>query len=83
MPSKQQFEAAKAKSATLASKPDNANLLKLYALYKQGSIGDINSSRPTGFDFVAAAKWDAWHQLNGMSQEEAMQSYIDLVEELI
>lgn len=77
-----QFAAAKAKSETLPSKPSNDVLLNLYSLYKQGSTGDVNTERPGGFDFVGAAKWDAWNKLKGTSQEEAKQQYIDFVESL-
>lgn len=79
---KDQFQAAKAKSETLGSKPDNNTLLKLYSLYKQGTVGDVNTERPGGFDFVGAAKWDAWDKLKGISQEDAQQQYIDFVESL-
>lgn len=77
-----QFQAAKAKSETLPSKPDNNTLLKLYSLYKQGTVGDVNTERPGGFDFVGAAKWDAWDKLKGTSQEDAQKQYIDFVESL-
>ena len=36
-----QFEQARADSKNLPEKPDNMTLLKLYALYKQGSVGDV------------------------------------------
>ena len=55
-----QFNAAQAKSKTLAQKPSNDVLLKLYSLFKQGAVGDVNVERPGGFDFVGAAKFDAW-----------------------
>jgi acyl-CoA-binding protein len=66
----------------LPEKPDNAALLRLYALYKQGSSGDVTGKRPGVMDFVGRAKHDAWAALQGMSQDEAMQAYIELVEEL-
>ena len=43
---KQQFEQAVADSKTLSERPDNATLLQLYALYKQGSEGDVQGKRP-------------------------------------
>lgn len=61
------------------SKPSNEELLKLYSLYKQATEGDNNEERPGGFDFVAAAKYNAWLALKGKSKEEAADSYIDLV----
>ena len=79
---KDQFEAAVADSKNLAERPDNATLLKLYALYKQGSAGDVDGKRPGFTDMVGRAKWDAWNELKGTSTDEAMQQYIDLIESL-
>ena len=76
------FEEASRESQTLSERPDNTTLLQLYALYKQATVGNVNTSRPGQFDFVGRAKWDAWDKLKGTSTEEAMQMYIDLVDEL-
>ncbi len=76
------FEQAVAESRTLPEKPDNATLLKLYALYKQGASGDVEGDRPGFADFVARAKFDAWAEQKGTSKDDAMQAYIDLVEAL-
>ena len=76
------FEAAVANSKNLSERPDNATLLKLYALYKQGSTGDNAEKKPGFSDIVARAKWDAWSKLKGTSQDAAMQQYIDLINEL-
>lgn len=59
------------------------NKKKLYGLYKQATEGSIgNRPRPGIFDQVGRAKWDGWAALNGMSKEEAMNQYIELVESL-
>ena len=79
---KAQFEQAAADSKSLADKPDNPTLLKLYALYKQASSGDADGKRPGFTDMVGRAKWDAWNGLAGTSSETAMQEYVDLVESL-
>ncbi len=76
------FEEAVVKVKTLTYKPSNEDLLKLYSLYKQATEGDVSGDRPGGFDFKGAAKYDAWATLKGMSREEAMQTYIDLVDSL-
>lgn len=78
----EQFEQAVADSKNLPERPDNATLLKLYALYKQGSAGDVDGKRPGFTDMVGRAKWDAWNELKGQSKEEAQQAYIDLIEDL-
>jgi diazepam-binding inhibitor (GABA receptor modulating acyl-CoA-binding protein) len=79
---KTQFEAAVANSKNLSERPDNATLLKLYALYKQASAGDNAETKPGFSDMVARAKWEAWSKLKGKAADEAMQEYIDLIESL-
>ena len=66
----------------LTEKPSNEKMLELYALNKQATIGDINAEKPAMFDFVAAAKYNAWNAKKGMSKEDAQQKYIDFVEGL-
>lgn len=77
-----QFDTAVAASKTLAERPDNATLLKLYALYKQATAGDAEGERPGFGDLVGRAKWDAWDALRGTTAEQARQDYVDLVESL-
>jgi diazepam-binding inhibitor (GABA receptor modulator, acyl-CoA-binding protein) len=76
------FEKAVAESKSLPEKPDNMTLLKIYALYKQASGGDVDGKRPGFTDMVGRAKWDAWNELKGKPANEAMQEYIDLIESL-
>ena len=76
------FATAAAEVQELPEKPDNAALLRLYALYKQGSSGDVAGERPGMMNFVGRAKYDAWAGLAGMSQEDAQTAYIELVESL-
>jgi acyl-CoA-binding protein len=57
-------------------------LLQLYALYKQGSEGDVEGKRPGFTDMVGRAKYDAWAAVKGTASEDAMQQYIDLVKSL-
>ena len=78
----EQFQQAVAGSKSLPERPDNMTLLKLYALYKQGSEGDATGSRPGFTDMVGRAKWDAWNELKGQSADEAKQAYVDLIEDL-
>ncbi|HJU39617.1 MAG TPA: acyl-CoA-binding protein [Tahibacter sp.] len=76
------FEEAAKKAMNLPERPDNDTLLKLYALYKQGSSGDVSGPKPGFFDFVGTAKYEAWAKLKGTKPEEAMQKYVDLVKKL-
>ncbi|MFZ6730489.1 acyl-CoA-binding protein [Undibacterium sp. Ji42W] len=76
------FTQAQADSKNLSERPDNMTLLKIYALFKQGSTGDATGDRPGMTDFVGRAKFDAWAGLKGTTQEAAMQQYIDLISSL-
>jgi len=76
------FEQAVANSQLLSERPDNATLLKIYALYKQATEGDNSGTKPGFSDLVGRAKWDAWNELKGTSAEDAMQRYIELIDSL-
>ena len=79
---KSKFEAAVAASKNLPERPDNATLLKLYALYKQASAGDVDGKRPGFTDMVGRAKWDAWNEIKGTSSDDAMTQYVGLIDDL-
>jgi len=76
------FETAVADSKKLPEKPDNMTLLKIYALYKQATEGDVEGKRPGFTDMVGRAKYDAWAAIKGKSTDDAMQDYVDLIESL-
>jgi len=76
------FEEAVAQSKNLPERPDNATLLQIYALFKQATEGDVTGERPGAMDFVGAAKWNARDALRGVSNSDAMQRYIAVVEGL-
>lgn len=75
------FEAAIEKAKGLPPQ-SNEVLLDLYGLYKQATEGDVKGEAPSGFDFRGAAKYAAWEKRRGMSADEAMQAYADLVDRL-
>ena len=77
-----QFEAAATDSKNLEERPDNDTLLKIYALYKQGSAGDATGSRPGFTDMIGRAKYDAWAKVKGLAKEDAMRQYVDLINSL-
>jgi diazepam-binding inhibitor (GABA receptor modulator, acyl-CoA-binding protein) len=76
------FNSAVVRSKELTQRPSNEDLLKLYALFKQASEGDVTGDRPGGFDFKAIAKFDAWTDIKGTSKEKAMEDYVALVNSL-
>uniref|UniRef100_A0A7E4VI58 ACB domain-containing protein n=2 Tax=Panagrellus redivivus TaxID=6233 RepID=A0A7E4VI58_PANRE len=57
----------------------NEQKLKFYSLYKQATIGDINTERPGMFSFVEKAKWDAWKAREGTSQADAKAQYVEVL----
>jgi len=77
-----QFETAAQEVQSLAKKPDDQSMLKLYALYKQATVGDVQGSRPGFSDFSGRFKYDAWAKLKSMSKDDAMQKYVDFVAQL-
>jgi acyl-CoA-binding protein len=76
------FEQAAKDIQSLAERPDNDTLLRLYALFKQGSEGDVSGAKPGFFDFVGTAKYEAWAKLKGTGQDDAKKKYVDLVKKL-
>lgn len=61
----------------------NEELLEVYGLFKQGSIGDVNVPRPGMFDFKGKQKWDGWDAKKGTSQDEAKEAYIVFAEKML
>ena len=76
------FNQAALEVQDLPQRPDNEELLQLYAWYKQATVGDVKGRRPGFTDFTGRVKYDAWARKRGISKDEAMQAYIDLVAEL-
>ncbi|CAJ1078876.1 acyl-CoA-binding protein-like [Xyrichtys novacula] len=79
---KADFDKAAEEVKNLATKPADEEMLQVYSLFKQATVGDVNTARPGMFDFTGKAKWDAWEKQKGKSQEDAMKEYIALVGEL-
>ena len=79
---KKKFDAAAKDAKNLKTRPSDDDLLRLYALYKQATDGDVSGDRPGAFDFVNRAKYDAWARLKGTDNDKAMKSYVDTVARL-
>ena len=77
------FELAADRVKNLSKKPSDTTMLNLYGLYKQASVGDVNTERPSFWDLVGKAKWDSWNSLTGMTSDEAKNLYVGLVQKLI
>ncbi|KAM8869661.1 acyl-CoA-binding domain-containing protein 7 [Spinachia spinachia] len=65
------------------TRPTDQELLDLYGLYKQATVGEINTDRPGMMDLKGKAKWDAWNSRNGMSKDDAESAYVKLAKEVI
>lgn len=61
---------------------DDATLLLLYGYYKQATVGDINTEKPSFFNFKETSKWNAWEKVKGMQKIQAQGNYIKLVKDL-
>ena len=82
MASVEEFEAAVARVNGLPKTPSNDVLLKLYALYKQSTTGDVSGKRPGMLDVKGRAKYDAWAERKGMSKDDARAAYVKLADSL-
>ncbi|XP_037552564.1 acyl-CoA-binding protein [Nematolebias whitei] len=76
------FNKAAEEAKVLKQRPGQDDLSLLYGLYKQAKVGDVNTERPGFLSFTEKAKWDAWNAKKGLSKEQAMEAYVDLVEKL-
>lgn len=77
------FEEAVAAVQEIGTDPGSETKLRLYALYKQATEGDVSGSRPGILNPVGRAKYDAWAELQGVTEDAAAASYVDEVNALI
>ncbi|XP_042023300.1 acyl-CoA-binding protein-like [Salvia splendens] len=80
---KEEFDEHAEKAKTLPESTSNENKLILYGLFKQATVGNVDTSRPGMFNMRDRAKWDAWKAVEGKSTEEAMNDYITKVKQLL
>ncbi|KAG5857033.1 acyl-CoA-binding domain-containing protein 7 isoform X2 [Anguilla rostrata] len=78
-----EFEQIAGDVKKIKTRPEDQELLDLYGLYKQGTVGDINTDKPGMLDMKGKAKWEAWNSRKGMSEVDAMTAYIALAKEII
>lgn len=79
----EEFDQAAENAKNLKETPSDGDLLELYALFKQATVGDVNTERPGMLDFKGKAKWDAWKHKEGTDSEKAKQDYVNKTNELI
>ncbi|KRY11939.1 Regulator of chromosome condensation [Trichinella patagoniensis] len=78
-----EFEEVAEQVRRLKSRPTDNELLELYALYKQSTVGDASEEKPGVFDFKGKSKWDVWRKRKGMSKTDAMKEYIKMTKQII
>ncbi|WP_250492254.1 acyl-CoA-binding protein [Caballeronia sp. GAWG1-1] len=75
----QQFAQAQNDVTQLTERPGNLTLLRLYALFKQGSLGDVQGDKPGFTDIAGKYKYEAWAALKGTPADDAKRRYVELV----
>ena len=63
--------------------PSDDELLALYGLYKQATMGDNTNKQPGLFDIKGKKKWTAWENRKGNTRMQSEIEYITLVNTLI
>ena len=77
------FNKAQREIRKLMGRPTDDELLLIYGLFKQATIGDNYNSKPAGVWFKETRKWEAWNNQRDKEQNTAKQEYIEAVEFLI
>ena len=67
----------------LKKTPGDDELLVLYGLFKQATVGDNNNPQPGMFDFKGKSKHQAWLGNKGKSTYDSEVEYINYVNTLI
>ncbi|HPW98902.1 MAG TPA: acyl-CoA-binding protein [Flavobacterium sp.] len=74
-------------AVAIASKMSQASLpqdvqLRLYAYYKQATIGTLSTNSSSGLDLRNAFKTNAWMQISHLSVDQAKELYIEMIHSL-
>jgi diazepam-binding inhibitor (GABA receptor modulating acyl-CoA-binding protein) len=77
------FEQAVKQVQTLNFRPTDSELLLLYGLYKQATVGNNRTQCPGFTDFKGKSKWSAWASQSGKGCSRARKEYITFVKELV
>lgn len=63
----QQFQKSAEDAKNLKSRPTDEELLEIYALFKQATVGDNDQPKPGMFQLKEKAKHDFWLKKKGKS----------------
>lgn len=78
----ERFEIAVEEIKNLPHKPEQHELLQLYGLYKRATVGVCNINKPWGFQIESSLKWNAWNNVSQLTKNQAMTTYIKVVNKL-
>jgi diazepam-binding inhibitor (GABA receptor modulator, acyl-CoA-binding protein) len=67
----------------LTYKPENEELLELYAFFKQSTEGNCTKDEPSYFNLKERAKYFEWKKIENMEKEMSMKLYVKLVDKLL
>jgi diazepam-binding inhibitor (GABA receptor modulator, acyl-CoA-binding protein) len=67
---------------TLVKPPSDKDLLYLYGMYKQATVGNCNAEEPSKFSLKQHSKWEAWNMNKDIEKSVAMAFYIGKVDEI-
>lgn len=79
----QKFQKAAEDIKNLKARPSDQDLLEIYALFKQATVGDNTQSTPGMFQLKEKAKHEFWLKKKGMSQDAAKEEYIAKAKSLV
>lgn len=71
-----------ASEMTQASLPQDIQL-RLYAFYKQATLGTLDLKQTSIYHLRDAFKTNAWMQISHLSADEAKEQYIEIIQSLL
>jgi len=71
-----------ASEMTQASLPQDVQL-RLYAFYKQATLGTLDLKQTTNYHLRDAFKTNAWMQISHLTADQAKEQYIEIITTLL
>jgi len=71
-----------ASEMTQASLPQDVQL-RLYAYYKQATIGTLDLKQTSNYHLRDAFKTNAWMQISNITADEAKEQYIEIINSIL
>lgn len=77
-----EFEEAFERASNMKEALPQDVMLRIYAYYKQATVGTIHANRMGSVDLRDAFKTNAWMQISHLSSDEAKRFYIETINSL-